>query len=346
MSFADLERPGRFIPTAETLRRQEEQRKLLDEGRWKRSEEILNILRIRDKASPPLPTPEAKARWWKRVSTFDDDSRLPESWSSGGNSRSTSCKWFEARFPEVARKYGHPFIETTYQSGEWNFQQTDHKPDMLNFAFFAAILGGDKGFGHDLIYDGANDIFYFYDPVCEAYRPTTLEKLEALLMYHFAECAKHVTMETEALALNVFPTSQAHLAKAVHVARSLFTVTSSFFHGPNAPRRWFEGKYLEARKPPPDAIVQFADSHLQASPGTVLSLPDSYTAYVAFCGAKDVPPKSRKAFRQGFDMLMRKKFTVGLRRDLKDERGKTIEGWNGVRLRLPGTEGGAESFEI
>ena len=86
--------------------------------------------------------------------------------------------WFTAKFPEQAQQYGSAFMEGTYTDANGLKRFI---PAYLNEDFFAAILGGDKELGHQVVWYPPEATFYFFDYRVEAFCVTTEEKLKVLL---------------------------------------------------------------------------------------------------------------------------------------------------------------------
>ena len=86
--------------------------------------------------------------------------------------------WFATKFPEQVQQYGSAFLEGTWTDTDGLKRFI---PVHLNEDFFAAILGGDKDLGHQVICSPPEETCYFFDYRVDAFCPTTAEKLKVLL---------------------------------------------------------------------------------------------------------------------------------------------------------------------
>ena len=75
--------------------------------------------------------------------------QMPRTTDEASESTNNPNDWFTAKFPEQAQQYGPAFLEGTYTDAnglKWFI------PTYLNEDFFAAILGGNKDLGHQVVW--------------------------------------------------------------------------------------------------------------------------------------------------------------------------------------------------
>ena len=182
--------------------------------------------------------------------------------------------YFTERFPEAVEKYGAAFMV-----GSWTdpFQQTHILPVHLNTDFFAGVLGGDSRLGHQVVYHSQENRFYFYDPMIDAFVPTTEAKLQLLLSNTLVKCSSACGRLVDIRPIVEVFRSQKTLNSVIERAKAMLQADASFFHGKDGNRRYVDGKYLE----PTDELSYrlFVKETITPDPEASVAVSDAFTRY-------------------------------------------------------------------
>lgn len=236
-------------------------------------------------------------------------------------------QWFADKFPEQVGRYGPAFME-----GAWN--DTDGLkhfiPAYLNEDFFAAILGGDKSLGHQVVWYPPEETFYFFDYRVDAFCPTTEAKLKLLLSNYLVRCSQDCRSLVDITNLVVRFRQDECLQRIVDEAKAVLEADRLFFQGTNGQRRFIDGKYIEPNDEP--AYRQFVKRVIVREPEGKITVADAFHRYYEFCRSQGQHPLTRQEFKQLVAEVIREEFNVGLRHDVPTETGKAGHGWFGVRL--------------
>lgn len=242
-------------------------------------------------------------------------------------------EWFAAEFPDVAKQWGPAFLEITYSSPS---QPDRVRPVSMSLEFFVGVLSGQKAFGHDVIYDQSAGIFYFRD-FDGCYTPTSEERLKTVLSQHLLRCAQSLQKNVDFEHLFNRFRSDDQLDAVIKKAKALLAVRADFFFGTQGQRRRINGKIVEPELESPHEI--FIQQQVIPAPDGVLLLREFWNYFEQFCDFKGVPKTSRKHLRKEAASMIKEKFGVALRKDLKDEQGRWLTGWKNLSL-IPIQTGG------
>lgn len=260
--------------------------------------------------------------------------RLP-SYSSNETAHESATndpnQWFADKFPEQARQYGPAFME-----GTWNDADGLRRfiPAYLNEDFFAAILGGDKTLGHQVVWCPPEETFYFFDYRVDAFCPTTEAKLKLLLSNYLVRCSQNCRSFVDITNLMVRFRQDEGLQRIVDKAKAVLEADRPFFQGADGQRRFIDGKHVEPNEEPSYRL--FVKQTIVREPAATVTLQDAFHRYFQFCRDHQMQPLTRQEFKGLIAEVIREEFNLGLRHDIPGENGKQRHGWFGVRL--DGTE--------
>lgn len=241
--------------------------------------------------------------------------------------------YFTERFPEAVEKYGAAFMV-----GSWTdpFQQTHILPVHLNTDFFAGVLGGSSRLGHKVVYFQPEGCFFFFDPMVDAFVPTTGAKFELLLSNLLVKCAQACGRLVDVRPLVETFRKPAILQSVIERARAMLQADAGFFQGNDGHRRFVDGRYIEANEEP--SYRQFVHKALVARPEGKVTLPDAFHRYYQFCTDNHLRPLTRADFKHLVSEVIREEFNIGLRHDVPGRSGKQNHGWLGIDCRLDAGE--------
>ena len=239
-------------------------------------------------------------------------------------------KWFADRFPEQAAQYGPAFLEGTFTDGDGLKRWV---PAYLNDDFFAAILGGNRSLGHQVVFYPPEDTWYFYDYRVDAFCPTTEAKLKLLLSNYQIRCSQEMGSLVDVTNLVVKFRQDDVLQRIVVKAKALLEADRLFFEGKEGKRRYVDGKYIDANEEP--TYAQFVKKAIVREPTSKLTVGDAFHRYYQFCKDNAMKPLTRPEFKDLVAEVIREEFKIGLRHDVPTESGKQGHGWLGVRLNVP-----------
>ena len=262
------------------------------------------------------------------MDTVDVRFRMPSySSSDTENGINDPNRWFAAKFPELVQQYGPAFMEGTWtdRDGLKRFI-----PAYLNEDFFAAILGGNKDLGQQVVWYPPEETWYFFDYRVDAFCATTEEKLKILLSNYLIRCSQDCGSLVDVTNLVVKFRQNEVLQRIVNKAKAVLEADRLFFHGANGQRRFIDGKHVEPNEEP--SYRQFVKRAIVREPAATVTLQDAFHRYFRFCKDQQMQPLTRQEFKGLIAEVIREEFNLGLRHDVPGENGKQRHGWFGVRL--------------
>ena len=240
----------------------------------------------------------------------------------------SATDWFCRLFPTQVKVFGSPFLEQTQAD---QFGSTTSTPLVPNIDCLAACLAGDHRLGHRVIYYTAELQFYYYDPIDQLYHATTSEKLGNLLRGLLARCAAEVRGEGHMLNIFHMFRTDAVVKSVVNRCKSLLEAHPDWF-SVKSPHQRVEGPELHQR-----LAMVFAERLLESSPGSILTVGQSFTLFNQFAATRKVPAIKRSDFKSLMGEVIREAYGLGVRNDLMNaETQKQQVGWLGLRpVALP-----------
>ena len=236
----------------------------------------------------------------------------------------TASEWFSRKFPEQVDRFGCPFLELRHDE---KHGITSAIPVLPNEEFFAAILGGDKRLGHEVVFYQPERQFYFRDVRDNGvFKVTSEPKLRTLLSIYFLNCAEELpNIDPRALFRDC--RSDEQLQRIVVKARSILAADESFFilDGPNVRAEGTEA-YGQLAK-------TFIQSFVEPAPGKTLTVSESYALFKQFSQGHGLVVIDMPLFRELMATLIQREYGLGLRNDVPNLSGKQQRGWRGVSLR-------------
>jgi hypothetical protein len=237
--------------------------------------------------------------------------------------------WFAAKYPEQTEKFGPAFLEARYEDVDGLKRFI---PVELNTDFFAAILGGDRSLGHQVVWYEPEATFYFLDYRVAAFCPTTPAKLELLLSNFLIRCSQEMGGLVDIRPLVTTFRKAEVFESIVKKAKALLAADVTFFQGEQGHRRLVEGRIIEPTAKPSYEI--FVEKNLIREDRATLTVTDAFHRYYAFCKTHQMLPLSRQEFKSLITEVVREQFSLGLRHDVPGSTGKQVEGWIGLNCRL------------
>lgn len=236
---------------------------------------------------------------------------------------STPSEWFSYKFPEQARIYGCPFLETVHP------HEVFHEyinPVAMNVDFFAAILGGDERLRHKVVYMEEEMQFYFYDHVVDLYRATTPEKLATLLRAMLLRCAEEQLANIDKFNLFYTFRSDKQMKEIVQRAKSILAADSRFFSS---------GRIREKGPELLERLARvFVEELLSREPGQVLPLNTAFQVFNEMIKSRNLSPVYRCDFKDLVPPLIKTQFGLGLRNDLfLADHSKQLCGWKDLKIQ-------------
>ena len=237
--------------------------------------------------------------------------------------------WFSRKFPALAERYGPPILEAVEPLLD---QSTRITPVALNEDFFAALLGGDKRLGHDLVYYEPAETFYFFDSRFQRYEATLESKLVLLLSQYLIQCAAEMPGDVEIHKLFLDLRKEDNLWKIVQRAKALLAAGEAFFSEAS------EHKWPKGRESHGSLAKAFARDILKPVPDSTLTVSECYEIFCEFCQDKGCPPVSRRWFRSLIVSVIREEFNLRLRHDVLGSNNRQQNGWKGLIVDCGGNE--------
>ena len=287
---------------------------------WERSEDILSILR---RITPTYSdvSNEVKERWYKIAS-----SHAYRPFSDSGEDPTKMDNWFARKYPEAERRFGKPFIWRAIKDG---FERTAVRPQMLNEDFFAAMLGGERGLGHRIVYcPGAG--FWFWDPVVEAFCPTTDAKMELLLSNYITTYGEVFRAGVDILYLYEEHRKPALLKRVVNKAKAILEADESFFQGEQGQSRYVNGKRIVAQQVASPML--FIENAVTKRDGAILTAKAAYQEFCRYCESGGFLKMTLTEFKEMIAPVLYERFQLSLRHDIKVDGGSQTHGWKHIAL--------------
>jgi len=239
-------------------------------ARWRESQRILDILRSIKPSQDDL-TPENIAHWYGSIENFD--------WLGSPAVESPSL-WFNIRFPVEAERYGNAFLEEKTEFGQC-------RPLFCNVDLMGAILGGEQSLGHQVVYCPDEGVFYYKDPVLDAFAPTTAAKIQLLASNYMVKCAESFGNKVTILPLLDNFRRVDVLKGIINKAKVILQAENSFFSGPQGMTRCIDGHRITPTTEP--AHQQFVKRVMERLPGARITTSEAHARYVAYCNREHLP---------------------------------------------------------
>jgi hypothetical protein len=237
--------------------------------------------------------------------------------------------WFAVRFPEQTEKFGPAFLEARYEDEDGLKRFI---PVELNTDFFAAVLGGSRSLGHQMVWWEPEATFYFQDYRVDAFCPTSPTKVELLLSNFLIRCSQEMGSLVDIRPLVTTFRKPDVLRSVVEKAKALLAADVTFFQGEQGHRRLVDGRMIDPTAKPSYEI--FVEKNLIREDRATLTVTDAFHRYYSFCKAQQMAPLTRQEFKSLIIEVVREQFSLGLRHDVPGTSGKQVEGWIGLNCRL------------
>jgi len=254
--------------------------------------------------------------------------RMPRASSRSSDSASDPNEWFSDRFPEQAAQYGAPFMEGSYIDADGLRRII---PAYLNEDFFAAIIGGQKELGHQVVYYPSENQWYFFDYKVDAFCATTEAKLKLLLSNFLVRCSQEMSGLVDMTNLMVKFRQDDVLQKIVTKAKAVLEADRLFFEGNTGHKRIIDGKLIDPADPP--VHEQFIKYAIVPEPKGAITVRDCYHKYYRYCRENKMSAPTRTEFQMLVSDAIRAAFNIGLRHDVPGSNGKQTNGWVGITYR-------------
>lgn len=310
---------GKQIWEAEEAKRK---RDAMIQPLWERSEDILSILR---RTTPTVSevSDEVKERWYQRTQVAPKASR---SFDFCREEDSTPENWFTLKFPVEVRRYSAPFLFQPVVNG---LSHHAIRPQLLNEDFFAAMLGGERGLGHQIVYC-PGDGFWFWDPAVEAFCPTTDAKMEILLSNYLVKYGEAFGTRLDVMFLMENHRKPAVLKRVVNKAKAILEADESFFQGAEGQPRYVEGKRVLPQ--PMASPIMFIQSAVTREEGAFMTASEAYREYCRYCERAGQLKVTLSEFKALLNGAVYEKFQARLRHDIPTENGRQTHGWKNLTL--------------
>ena len=238
--------------------------------------------------------------------------------------------WFAERFPDAVDKFGPAFLEAFWIDAHL---QKNVIPAHLNIDFFASVLGGDPRLGHQVVFHSQETRWYYFDPMVDAYVPTTEEKLQLLLSNILVKCSTACGRLVDIRPLVETFRKPAILNSVIQRAKAMLQADSSFFMGKDGHRRFVDGRFIEAT----DELSYrlFVKETITPDPCASVTVPEAFNRYMVFCARNHLSALQRTEFRALVADVIREQYHLGIRHDIDNGRGQTTHGWRGLSLVTP-----------
>ena len=217
-------------------------------------------------------------------------------------------QWFAAKYPEQAERWGAPFMEHSFLMLKGGFQEEEVNPYAINDDFFAAILGGDKRFGHSVVFYQPEQTFYFKD-YDDWFYPVSEQKLTCLLSNLMIRCAQEMPRKVHIHNLFVEFRSPETLRTVIQKAKTTLAVGAEFF-SELSPHQRREGPELIVRT----AKVFVADSIIEKTGQLVIQ--NAQDRFHEYCHQRNLKGIKRRETRPLLIDAVQQQSGYGLRHDL------------------------------
>ena len=254
--------------------------------------------------------------------------RMPHTSDEVFDSANDPNQWFMDRFPEQAQQYGPAFMEGTWTDADG---LKHFIPAYLNEDFFAAILGGNRELGHQVVWCPQEEMWYFFDYRVEAFCPTTEAKLKLLLSNYLIRCSQNGPPLVDITNLVVTFRQDNVLQRIVEKAKAVLEADRSFFQGKDGQRRFVDGRYIEPTAEP--AHERFIKHVIVPEPSGSITVTDCYHKFHRYCRESKLVAPTRSEFQALLSDAIRDAFHISLRHDVPSPSGKQTNGWRGITYR-------------
>jgi hypothetical protein len=243
------------------------------------------------------------------------------------NSVTDPNAWFAKRFPSEAASFGAAFMEMV-ESDENGVQKIT--PTYLNTDFFAGILRCDKRLGYQVVYFSADETFYFYDEIYDAFRPVSVNKLKLLISNYLIRCAQDCSSTVDIRNLVIGFREDTVLNRIISRAKAIPEADDTFFNGENGQMRLVDGKVIDPTDVP--CVSKFAKERIVWNDDKALTVSEAYESYLQRCSDADKAPLPLKDFTKSMVECIRSNFGLPFQNDIQDH-GEQKQGWSGICLR-------------
>lgn len=240
----------------------------------------------------------------------------------------TPSEYFNKRYPEISMTYGAAFLEHAYDANEFKRVSVVG----MNDDFFAALVGGDRALGHQVIFYVPEQQWYFFDCRFGYYVPTTEEKLQILLSQYLIHCCQDMPHFTDIGNMFITFRSEARLKRIVQKAKALVAADRTFFESPTGHKRRCGERILDPAIEPAHKL--FIREALSVEPERILTTNDCFDKYTVYCKIQQLEPADRKPFTGLMTEAIHEQFGLGFRKDLKGQDGKWHRGWKGLSCHV------------
>jgi hypothetical protein len=239
--------------------------------------------------------------------------------------------YFERTQPALVQERGFPFLSVLEESRDVNSDRPYHEYVVsINFIFFAAFLGGDRRFNHDVVYYSPENRFYFYDPFVGCYFPTTRKKLLLGLTQIIQRLIWGLELREVTTILSYFRMEKT-LQMILNQAEVILSVGYGFFEGANAKLRSVPEN--SAAKSFVSTLSLFVSQEIAEEDGAILTISDCLAAFEAFATDDGDQLLSNKQWKGELFAKIKTICGKGLRNDLILPDGRNAKGWKGLKLR-------------
>jgi len=239
--------------------------------------------------------------------------------------------YFAQIYPNLVPDYGFPFVTTvrkTTDSSDMLKPRTEQLKG-INTLFFAALLGGDRRLGHDVIYFIPEGRFYFVDPLIACYVPTTEVKMRFYLTHVLQERVWGYDADDAQLILEQFCTPKV-LDTIIDQAKALLGAERGFFKGPRAyPRLTVENQESADIAA---TVRSFIKNQIDTDETSILTITECMNGLKTYSQETGVSLPSIKEVKAIVQTNIRNIHGRGLRNDLVLPDKTCVVGWKGIRL--------------
>jgi len=124
--------------------------------------------------------------------------------------------------------------------------------------------------------------------------------------------------------------SDESLRRIVKRAKSMMSVCPAFFSGSNGKRRLCGGEVVDPTEEP--SYKLFVKDRLILEENELLTVESAYAHFTEHCVSRGLVAVERKHFRSLTAEVIKEEFGLSYRKDLKNEQGKWIRGWKGLKV--------------
>jgi hypothetical protein len=235
----------------------------------------------------------------------------------------SATDWFCRMFPTQVKVFGSPFLEQT-QADQYGI--TTSTPLVPNIDCLAACLSGDERLNHRVVYYTSELQFYYYDPSDQLYHATTSEKMGNFLRGLLARCAAEVRGEGHMVSIFHTFRTDAVVKSVVNRCKSLLAADPDWF-SIKSPHQRVEGPEIHQR-----LAMVVAERLLEASPGSILTVGQTYALFNQFAATRNMPAIKRSDFKSLMAEVIRDTYDLGVRNDLMNVQTQKQQcGWLGLR---------------